>query len=114
MNLHKVWKEPEYAHLDKTRFLAAWEAASPQHVYIGRPSKWGNPSVMDGERSRGQVVANFRAKLGGSPSMMSEALELEGRILGWIVPVGTGSQTLRRPGHGKIRCMSLKIVHENC
>ena len=55
--------------LDKNQFIEAWEAASPKNVYIGRPSQLGNPSVMDGEKSRTQVVAEFRTRLRGSPEL---------------------------------------------
>jgi hypothetical protein len=32
-------------------------------VYIGRPSKWGNPYVMKRESDRAEVIAQYRADL---------------------------------------------------
>jgi hypothetical protein len=51
-------------------------------VYIGRPSKWGNPYTMLGERNRGDVIRRFREYVLSNPLLMAAAQrELRGRDL---------------------------------
>lgn len=60
-------------------------------VYIGRPSKWGNPfpvpkgydRVTDPER----ILERYEAYVRGNPKLMSELHELAGKVLGcWCAP----------------------------
>ena len=40
-------------------------------VYVGRPSKWGNPFVIGKHGTRDQVVAKYRAYLLGNAALMA-------------------------------------------
>ncbi len=51
-------------------------------VYIGRPSKWGNPFPMNGHNTRELVVAKYKEWLLSQPQLIEEAKrELAGKDL---------------------------------
>lgn len=57
------------------------------HVYIGRPSKWGNPFVVGKDRTREQVIAQYERWLCDQPALMAALPELRGKVLGcWCAP----------------------------
>ena len=63
-------------------------------VYIGRPSKWGNPFAIGRDGTRAQVIEKYRAWIVTQPALMSALPELEGKILGcWCSPL---------PCHGEV------------
>ena len=51
----------------------------PDYVYIGRPSKWGNPFIIDDEVGRAKAVAKYRDWL----LSQLEAPEYVGQGLWW-------------------------------
>ena len=63
-------------------------------VYIGRPSKWGNPfSHLDGTlaefrvASREEAISKYRKWIATQPHLMSSLGELRGKVLGcWCSP----------------------------
>lgn len=56
-------------------------------VYIGRPSKWGNPFVIGRDGTRAQVIEKYRAFVLSSAPMLAALPELHGKILGcWCAP----------------------------
>lgn len=67
----------------------------PYDVYIGRPSKWGNPWQVGKDGTREQVVEKYRVMLETSPVLVEEARkELKGKTLGcWCAP---------KPCHGDV------------
>ena len=60
----------------------------PYDVYIGRPSKWGNPFVLGKDGNREEVVAKYKAWIEAQPALMEAAKkELKGKTLGcWCSP----------------------------
>lgn len=51
-----------------------------QAVYIGRPSKWGNPFVIGKDGTREEVIAKFEQYLFDSPELLAAVQEeLKGR-----------------------------------
>ena len=55
---------------------------SSKGVYIGRPSKWGNPFVIGADGSRAEVVRKFEEYLKSNPMLMEAAKkELKGKDL---------------------------------
>jgi hypothetical protein len=51
-------------------------------VYIGRPSKWGNPFEIGKDGTREEVVEKYRAWITQQPELVAQArLELRGRNL---------------------------------
>ena len=56
-------------------------------IYIGRPSKWGNPFVIGKDGSREDVVEKYRSWIMKQEHLLTELSELEGRRLGcWCSP----------------------------
>lgn len=56
-------------------------------VYIGRPSKWGNPFEIGPDGTREQVIAKYRTWIQTQPELMSALHELQGKRLGcWCHP----------------------------
>lgn len=51
-------------------------------VYIGRPSKWGNPFAIGGGQTRENVIDMYHIYLLNSPDLLFEAkLQLRGKDL---------------------------------
>ena len=56
-------------------------------VYIGRPSKWGNPFKLYPGDDRAEVLARYEAWLRQQPHLMASLHELRGKVLGcWCAP----------------------------
>lgn len=51
-------------------------------VFIGRPSKWGNPFVIGKDGSRTEVIRKYRAWIVTQPRLMASLPELKDKILG--------------------------------
>jgi Domain of unknown function (DUF4326) len=60
--------------------------AAPDRVYVGRPSKWGNPFVLGRDGSRDDVIAKYRAWIVRQPALMAALHELHGKDLVWCSP----------------------------
>jgi hypothetical protein len=72
-------------------------------VYIGRPTKWGNPfSLKDHGGDRHLVLRKYRDWLRGEPALMEAArLELKGKVLGcWCKPEACHGDVLARVADG--------------
>ena len=73
---------------------------SSYDVYIGRPSKWGNPYVIGKDGTRAEVIAKYESYIRNSPELVSSLHELKNRVLGcWCDPL---------PCHGNILIKLLK------
>lgn len=60
----------------------------PFDVYIGRPSKWGNPFVVGKDGTRAEVIEKYRTWLMRNQLLMSSLQELRGKVLGcWCKPL---------------------------
>lgn len=55
--------------------------SSPDQVYIGRPSKWGNPFVIGRDGTREEVVAKYREWIKDQPELLAALPELRGKVL---------------------------------
>lgn len=51
-------------------------------VYIGRPSKWGNPYAIGKDGTREEVIEKYRAYIQARPDLMAALPELRGKVLG--------------------------------
>lgn len=66
----------------------------PYDVYIGRPTKWGNPFVLIFDSNREQVIAQYREWIFTQANLMADIGELKGKVLGcWCAP---------KPCHGDV------------
>lgn len=56
-------------------------------IYIGRPSKWGNPFVIGKDGTRAEVIAKYREHLWASPALRDALPELKGKdLVCWCAP----------------------------
>jgi hypothetical protein len=56
-------------------------------VYVGRPSKWGNPFVIGRDGSRDEVIAKYRAWIVRQPALMAALPELRNKsLVCWCAP----------------------------
>jgi hypothetical protein len=51
-------------------------------IYIGRPSKWGNPFVIGRDGTREEVIAKYRSWIMSNPELLAQVGELRGMRLG--------------------------------
>jgi hypothetical protein len=67
---------------------------APFDVYIGRPSKWGNPFVIGRDGTRDEVIEKYRRWITRQPALLADIKTLAGKTLGcWCAP---------QPCHGDV------------
>jgi len=73
-------------------------------VYVGRPSKWGNPYEIGKDGTRAEVIAKYEELLRSSPRMMKEVKdELAGRdLICWCHPSPCHAEVLLRIANTEI------------
>ena len=75
----------------------------PHDVYIGRPSKWGNPFSIGLDGNREEVILKYEAYIRARPDLLKALPELKGKTLGcWCSP---------HPCHGDVL---VKLIEEIC
>jgi hypothetical protein len=56
-------------------------------VYIGRPSKWGNPYEIGKDGNRAEVIKKYQRWILKQPHLLDALPELRGKVLGcWCAP----------------------------
>jgi hypothetical protein len=61
--------------------------SSPDRVYVGRPSKWGNPFKIGRDGSREEVIARYREWILRQPALMAALPDLRGKdLVCWCAP----------------------------
>lgn len=75
--------KPEVVISDGPKVWNKYKHCVPEGaVFIGRPSKWGNPYMMGLDGSREEVIEKFRIHLAESPKLIQAAKnELAGKHL---------------------------------
>lgn len=60
----------------------------PYDIYIGRPSKWGNPFVVGRDGTRAEVIELYREYLySDGAHLIADIHELKDKVLGcWCKP----------------------------
>ncbi len=58
-------------------------------VYVGRPTKWGNPYLINERQSRADAIRRYRNDLEASPILVAEVKrELRGKdLICWCAPL---------------------------
>lgn len=73
------------------------DEASGDYVYIGRPSKWGNPYRIGSDGTRAEVIAKYETWLRGCPDLLADLPELKDKTLGcWCKPLPCHGDVLAR------------------
>jgi ribA/ribD-fused uncharacterized protein len=66
-------------------------------VYVGRPTKWGNPFVIGQDGDRDEVVAKYEAWVVTQPDLMAALGELKGKnLVCWCAPSACHADVLMR------------------
>lgn len=69
-------------------------------VYVGRPSKWGNPFPLArgaSNEARAKAVVQYDEWLRAQPHLMASLHELRGKVLGcWCAPKACHGDVLAR------------------
>ena len=77
------------------------KSSTETQVYVGRPSKWGNPFVIGRDGSRFEVIAKYRAWVIEQPDLMASLGELRGRNLAcWCAPLACHGDVLIKLANG--------------
>ncbi len=59
----------------------------PYDVYIGRPTKWGNPFVIGRDGTREEVIKKYEFWIQGQPELLADLHELKNKTLScWCAP----------------------------
>jgi hypothetical protein len=67
----------------------------PYDIYIGRPSKWGNPFSIGPDGSRQEVIEKYRQFILNHPQLIEDLHELKGKTLGcWCKPLSCHGDVL--------------------
>ena len=67
---------------------------APYDIYIGRPSKWGNPFRVGPDGTREEVIEKFLIYILNNKELLNDVRELKDKTLGcWCKPL---------PCHGDI------------
>ena len=61
----------------------------PDAVYVGRPSKWGNPfKIVLGHIGRDCAIADYETYILHSPDLLNDLHELKGKdLVCWCAPL---------------------------
>lgn len=60
---------------------------SKYNVYIGRPSKWGNPFTIGKDGNRQEVIIKYEKYIRDKPDLLNSLNELKDKVLGcWCSP----------------------------
>ena len=72
-------------------------------VYVGRPSKFGNPFRIGPDGDRESVIKKYAAWITGQPDLVAAAKrELRGRsLICWCAPEGCHADVLLRIANGE-------------
>lgn len=64
-------------------------------IYIGRPSKWGNPYSIGKDGNRQEVIDKYRKYILNNPELLKSLPELKGKRLGcWCFPLACHGDVL--------------------
>lgn len=69
----------------------------PYDVYIGRPSKWGNPYIIGRDGTRSECIEKYRDFITGpdGKALVASLGEISGKTLGcWCAPLACHGDVL--------------------
>lgn len=73
-----------------------------ESVYIGRPSKWGNPFVIGTDGTRQEVVSKYASWIQTQPQLLADLPELEGEdLVCWCAPAACHGDVLLALANGE-------------
>lgn len=64
-------------------------------IYVGRPSKWGNPFIAGRDGTRKEVIAKYRVWLLADETLIADLHELRGKdLVCWCSPQACHAEVL--------------------
>lgn len=71
---------------------------APFDIYVGRPSRYGNPYTIGRDGTRAEVIAKYEAWLRSQPELVARVKrELRGKVLScWCAPLPCHAEVLAR------------------
>ncbi len=82
------------------------DGCPPDAVYIGRPSKWGNPFVIGKDGTREEVIAKYEVWIVQQPELMAALHELTGKdLVCWCDPEACHGHVLLRLANPELRTL---------
>ena len=74
-----------------------WDSTLPSgSVYIGRPSKWGNPFSIGKHGSRNEVIKKYRQYIQTRQDLLDSLWELEDKeLVCWCAPLACHGDVLK-------------------
>lgn len=89
----------------KTRVVNRRARGVRYDVYIGRPSKWGNPFMLGNDGNRDEVIAKFREWIQRQPHLLADLHELRGKVLGcYCAPLACHGHVLAELADALVPC----------
>ena len=74
-------------NVEYRRSIVVHYKKSKYDIYIGRPSKWGNPFSISKDGTREEVIKKYKEWILKQPDLLNDLHELKGKILGcWCSP----------------------------
>ena len=88
--------------MTRSRTVAVHVKRAPYDVYVGRPSRFGNPFVIGRDGDRAAVIGRYRAWLLAQPALVERVRrELAGKVLGcWCAPLPCHGHVLADVANG--------------
>lgn len=69
----------------------------PYDIYVGRPSRWGNPFAIGYHGDRDEVILKYSEWIKTKPDLLAALPELKGKVLGcWCRPSACHADVLAR------------------
>jgi hypothetical protein len=70
-------------------------------VYVGRPSKWGNPFVIGKDGTREEVVSKYAGWIQTQPELLNQLDQLRGKdLMCWCSPAACHADVLLALANG--------------
>lgn len=74
----------------------------PGDIYIGRPSKWGNPFYIGRDGNRETVIKKYKEWIQTQPDLLQDLHELRGKTLScWCKPFPCHGDVLLELANGE-------------
>jgi Domain of unknown function (DUF4326) len=72
------------------------KASTETKVYVGRPSKWGNPFALGRDGTRSEVISKYRCWVVRQTHLINALDELCGKdLICWCAPLACHAEVLR-------------------
>lgn len=76
--------------------------STKDRVYVGRPTKWGNPYLIGHHGTREEIIAKYRRFVLSNPELVASLPSLRGKdLVCWCAPFKCHADVLLELANGK-------------